>query len=452
MSQFFQSSTAASPPVTVVETLTGNSGIATASGNNINTPGNNTANNGFATWTTGSGSSLTISSYGTAKWVVNSIAGVGTHQTIQAAINAASAGDTIFITDGTYTENLTVNKSLTFVAYAALFRDDSQPVVIVGNGTISTASVTIRFEGITFQDNTSYIWSVTGSAASVTLDNCYFKCIGSNALLCNASNANIYLDNCSGSFSSNYTLGTITAGLLWLNNCYFIDVTTPDATTVATDSIRIYNSYVDIPFSSSGTGGIQAINSHFGPFFTPNKNVTWITTGGSIASCIIDCELFSGTASAISCGASLPDILTDCTIGSSNTNAITGSGTMKYAGLKFSGSSNLINTTTQAPLVQSNDAIAVVRPSSYPYTIKPQDALISVDTSGAAPTVTLPASPGQGEKHIVKDRSANAAASNITVSGNGHNIIGTTSAASQTISLNGASVTYVYDTSVWLAT
>jgi len=40
---------------------------------------------------------------------------------------------------------------------------------------------------------------------------------------------------------------------------------------------------------------------------------------------------------------------------------------------------------------------------------------------------------------------------NITVSGNGNNIVGTTSAATQVISLNGAAVTYVFDQTLWLA-
>ena len=46
--------------------------------------------------------------FGTARFIVNPTAGLGNYTTIQAAITAASAGDTIFIMPAVYTENLTL--------------------------------------------------------------------------------------------------------------------------------------------------------------------------------------------------------------------------------------------------------------------------------------------------------------------------------------------------------
>ena len=116
------------------------------------------------------------------------------------------------------------------------------------------------------------------------------------------------------------------------------------------------------------------------------------------------------------------------------------------------GTSNALSITTNGTISLLNGQIVkVTRPGAYPYTILATDYLISVDTASLARTINLPGTPIQGQTFIVKDRSANAATNNITVSGNGSNIIGSISAASQTINLNGASVTYVYDTTVWLA-
>lgn len=58
------------------------------------------------------------------------------------------------------------------------------------------------------------------------------------------------------------------------------------------------------------------------------------------------------------------------------------------------------------------------------YNVQSSDQGIGVDTTSAAVTITLPASPNDGEKHIIADVSGTANTHNITVSGNGHNIIG----------------------------
>ncbi len=75
------------------------------------------------------------------------------------------------------------------------------------------------------------------------------------------------------------------------------------------------------------------------------------------------------------------------------------------------------------------------------YTVLAQDRIISC-TAGSI-TITLIANPPTSAmKIIVKDLNGNAAASNITVSGNGHNIDG---AATYVMNVNFASATFVWN-------
>lgn len=71
-------------------------------------------------------------------------------------------------------------------------------------------------------------------------------------------------------------------------------------------------------------------------------------------------------------------------------------------------SSNIVWTTTQ----------------TGNYTVLTSDQGVGVDTTSAAITITLPASPNDGERHLIADVSGTANTHNITVGGNGHNIVG----------------------------
>jgi len=141
--------------------------------------------------------------------------------------------------------------------------------------------------------------------------------------------------------------------------------------------------------------------------------------------------------------------MSNCSISSTNSTAvINGAGTLKYANLAFPSTGSNITATTQIPLITSNNALKVVIPGAYPYTIITQDALIPVDTS-VARTVNLPASPSSGEQHTVKDNTNGALVNNITVSGNGNNIDGI---ASQAIITNGGALTVAFNGTQWNVT
>lgn len=99
-------------------------------------------------------------------------------------------------------------------------------------------------------------------------------------------------------------------------------------------------------------------------------------------------------------------------------------------GLSITGS----DTNIGAELLLSG--VAVIDNTSSPYTVAANIAIVAVNTSTGAVTVNLPATVKLYRIIIIKDVSGNAAANNITISGNGNNVDG---AASITLAANYAS-------------
>src|ERR1044071_6553338 len=118
--------------------------------------------------------------FGTAKWIVDSTAGQGTHTTIASALTSASSGDTIFIRPGTYTENLTLKAGVNLSAYSC---DAYTPnVTIVGKCTHNTAGL-ISCSGIRFQTNSDFCIVLSGtSAPQLTLVNCWIQIENTTAI------------------------------------------------------------------------------------------------------------------------------------------------------------------------------------------------------------------------------------------------------------------------------
>lgn len=98
---------------------------------------------------------------------------------------------------------------------------------------------------------------------------------------------------------------------------------------------------------------------------------------------------------------------------------------------------------TQALLLDSTLNLTYNSPGSFPYVVG-NDIFISVDTSGGANTVELPNAPRSGNIYIVKDRTGNAGANNLTVTtvGGAVNIDG---AATYVINVNFGSASFIFN-------
>ena len=98
------------------------------------------------------------------------------YATIQAAINAAAAGDVIKISAGTYHEAVTVNKSVTLLGAAAdsVFIDGQQqnvPLTISGNGGVA-------LQNITFTNGYHYGVKILAGADGNVIEDCVVDTVG----------------------------------------------------------------------------------------------------------------------------------------------------------------------------------------------------------------------------------------------------------------------------------
>ncbi len=285
--------------------------------------------------------------YGTAKWIVDAQAGQGTQTTIQAAITAASSGDTIFIRPGTFTENLTLKIGVNLVAYDA---DALTPnVTIAGTCTLTTAG-TVSISGIRLQTNSAPAIAVTGNAASIlNLTNCYLDCTNNTGISFTSSSASalIMLSGCAGdlgttgiAYWTSSSLGTIRI----VNSALFKN--SGGSSTASTNSSGLVAlAWINIraPISSSSTGQLSFESSFLD---TSAVNATGLTYNGSGGSLFGFSKVSCGSASGVSVGTGVTLQADDVVVISSNTNAVTGLGALNLGQIIFEGSSSTINTST----------------------------------------------------------------------------------------------------------
>lgn len=291
--------------------------------------------------------SISTNTFIVSKWVVSPTASQGTHTTIASAIASASSGDTIYIADGVYTENLTLKAGVNLTAFSS--NELAPNVKIIGNATLSTAgSVTIS--GIGLQTNSANLLTVSGTLASiVNLIDCNLNCTNNTGISYSSSSATsaINLINCTGDLGTTGIALYAGSGAGTLSIIKGKFTNTGASTTASSNSagnVTLSYSTFQNSFSTSSTGNITALYINI---FNSTINTTCITTAGTGASTASHCEFASGTASCLSIGTGSSISAIQCTISSTNTNAITGAGTTTYSGISFTGSSTLINVTTQ---------------------------------------------------------------------------------------------------------
>ena len=323
---------------TIATIYTENTGSATPAANNLNIFGLG------ETTTIGSGSTVSILSPRVAKFVVDPVVNVGTNQTIQSAINAASSGETIFIRPGTYTENLSLKPGVSLTAFTCdgSSTGSSIPnVLIVGKMTLNASGI-CNISALAFQTNSDYIIETSNANAKPVFTNCFFNCTNASGMHC--ITGLIECIGCKGNLSTNgitwFIVESGGQGVLY-RYCTFDNSSSTTASTIAGGTSAFQYSVFTQPITTSNAGSLTCYYSQL----TPSNN-TCVTLSGTGILRAERCVLDSGTASAISVGAGCTANVYACNISSSNTNALTGLGTLNYGNLTFTNTSNTINTTT----------------------------------------------------------------------------------------------------------
>ena len=387
--------------------------------------------------------------------------GTGDFTTIQAAINAAAAqitggpnaGYTISIADGTYIENPVLQPGIDLVAQIA---DAYEPNVIIQGNVSFSGSGSCTLSGIEFQTNSGFALSVTGSNASnLTLINCLINCSSGTGINLASSNSSsqISLYYCNMTLSGSNAFFSLSGlGILRFEFCTaFNNSATPISSTCSSGTFLCYYSLFTTPLVFSGTVTTVFLYSFLvpgnGPIVLNLIPVTYGNSGNNSAQYShFGSIINTASSSAITINDPSSAVMDSCLFYSSGTNAITGTGSLIGSNLTF-GTSSGINVTTQSLSPFIGGLSQVVLPSTS-YQVLNTDYFIGVNTSGTR-NITLPATPGIGQRHTIADVTGTASTHNITVIGNGSNILGSTSAANYVMNNNGQSDTFIYIGSIW---
>lgn len=274
--------------------------------------------------------------------------------TIAAAYAAAvSAGgkQTVFIQDGTYTENITLTPGVNISAFGSSSSQDGSGNVIISGTVTMTATGSCTIYGIQLQTNSAFAVVVSGAnACSLSLTNCYINALNNTGISFTNSNAAsfISLEDCNGDIGTTgiALYASSAAGSIFILGSYISNSgLSTTASSNSSGTVGINYSNLSFPMATTGTGNFAILTSSIS---TASINTISFNAGGSGDLLIQDCNVFSGTASICTVGATFQVAILNCVLGSTNANVLTGAGTCFYSSCFFPLNNNVNVTTTRA--------------------------------------------------------------------------------------------------------
>ena len=215
-------------------------------------------------------------------WLYVGGSGSGNYTKIQDAINASSNGDTVFVLNGIYYENVRVDKSITLLG-------ENQTATIIDGQEQNGHLISIIAPGVTVSGFTIRNCGGIPNAAEIHVNSDNNKIIG-NTFICSTLNSEegIWVWQSSGTTISGNTITSHLYGI-WFENCTNNNITHNYISTATEWGIVLGNSERNNIYENSMTdnrGGIYLRDSNRNMLFGNNitKNTKGVALVDSISS------------------------------------------------------------------------------------------------------------------------------------------------------------------------
>lgn len=174
-------------------------------------------------------------------WIVDPVPGQGNFTSIQEAINAANHGDTIFVHNGTYYENLVINKTLTLIGenreYTIINGSKIDSVVLIRASNVTVKYFTITMGWGAYYGGGIQVESVSGAVICCNNISDSLRGIG----LYYSVNANVSNNFINGSYFDGIYLRSSSGNIIFNNtvssNKYGITFDSSDGNIVSGNTI-----------------------------------------------------------------------------------------------------------------------------------------------------------------------------------------------------------------------
>lgn len=265
-----------------------------------------------------------------------------------AAAVAAGGNQTVFVQPGTY--NIGTMALSPNVGISAFDCDGVIPNVIINGKMTANFTGICAFSGLFFINTADNILAVTGSGqCQIRFIDCWIQ-VGGTAFAVSNSNDSclVSFETCQGDISGVSAFFDFSAGGVNVNNSFFFNSQqSPAANNFTTSSIGIQSSVFNSPISKVGLGGLSLVTTSM-----ICLNDTCITIGNAVNSDLViyNCHLDSNNATVITIGTGNILTIANTSIGSSATDAITGTGTLRYSPIAFTKSSSSVVVSGEQPI------------------------------------------------------------------------------------------------------